>query len=488
MTKRTVFLLASCLVAGVVEAAAPRLILHVDMKAGMMRREKLVGLLREAAADGYNAVLWEVEDKVRFDACPDVAYAGAYSKKEFKEILAEAAKLGLEPIPLLQTFGHAEYVLSRERYFPWREKEGDPTCYCVLKPEVRAFLSALLREYLDLFGPSVKEFHLGGDEARVFGTCPACSARNKGELYAEHLKFLSSVLKTHGIRPGIWCDMVLSALGDGAEALVPPEYVIWQWDYAVGNGTKKNKWTDKVDLLKKRGYDIVYCGASQCAGDDPFLVRYTEHANNLDALAGTARGSGAHGFCVTSWSVRGAPKAMQRPLFAFAARRYLSPSATASADLRAAMSAAFGEGVPADLLAKATESTTQMCFFDLRDRLRHFNPALSPDVKKRGQPGESAIKAVRSVEKTASEAFAELKKVPREGTTPLFAWFLKGLELKVGYCSACGRWNGPDPLAPPDKAVAAAYYAEEETLESAVISARAALDMLQDRAGQKGKE
>jgi len=474
---RLVLLTLSCLLA-VLSEAAPRLILHVDMKAGMMRREKLVGLLREAAADGYSAVLWEVEDKVRFDACPDVAYAEAYSKKDFKEILAEAAKLGLEPIPLLQTFGHAEYVLSREKYFSWREKKGNPTCYCVLNPEVRTFLAALLKEYLDLFGPSVKEFHLGGDEARVFGTCPACAARKKGELYAEHLKFLSSVLKARGVRPGIWSDMVLSELGDGAEALVPPEYVIWQWDYVIGIGKKSAKWTPKLELLKKGGYDIVYCGASQCAGDDPFLVRYADHANNLDALATTARAGDARGFCVTSWSVRGAPKAMQRPLFAFAARRFLAPAETATADLHTAMAAAFGEGAPVDLLMKATESTTQMCFFDLRDCLRHFDPARPLDVMQRGQPGEYALKAVRSVEKTSAEAFAELKKVPREKTTPLFAWFLKGLELKVGYAAACGRWGGSEPLAPPSLAVATAYYAEEETPASAVISARVALEKL----------
>lgn len=465
----------------VAETPAPRLILHVDMKAGMMRREKLIGLLREAAADGYNAVLWEVEDKVRFDVCPSVAYAEAYSKEAFKSILAEAEKLGLEPIPLLQTFGHAEYVLSREKYVSWREKKDDPTCYCVLNPEVRTFLAALLKEYLDLFGPKVREFHLGGDEARVFGTCPACSVCNKGALYAEHLTFLSSLLKTRGVRPGIWCDMVLSALGDGAEALVPPEFVIWQWDYGVGNGKMENRWTSRVDLLRKRGYDIVYCGASQCAGDDPFLVRYVYHANNLDALAAKARTNGARGFCVTSWSVRGAPKSVQRPLFAYAAKRFLSPSAEPSADLREAMAKVFGESVPFDALAKATEGTGHVSLFDLRDCLRHFDPVRPLDVKRRDPPNDDAIKAVQDIEKDSSEAFAELKRVPQEDAGPLLAMFMKGLELKVGYFSACSRWNGPKPFAPPDKAKAVAYYAEEETLASAEISARAALGKLQER-------
>ena len=301
---RTLLSLAALAAATTCLGGTPKLILHMDFNTAQRTKEAVVSLLRDASAAGYNAVLWEIEDKVRFDTCPDVAYPEAYSKDDFKAILAEAEKLGLEPIPLLQTFGHAEYVLSRAKYAALREQADDPTCYCVQKSEVRTFLAALLEEYLDLFGPAAREFHLGGDEARVFGTCPKCAARKKGELYAEHLAFLSSVLKRRGVRPGIWCDMVLSSLDDEAAALVPKEYTIWHWDYSIGNGAAACKWTPKLAGLLARGYDVVFCGASQCAGDDPFLVRYRYHANNLAASAAYARDRGLKGLCVTSWSVR----------------------------------------------------------------------------------------------------------------------------------------------------------------------------------------
>ncbi len=76
-------------------------------------------------------------------------------------ILSEARKLGLKPIPLLQTFGHAEYVLMKA-HPEWKEKASDPACYCVSKPEVRDFLRRMVDEDLEVFGP-VKDFHQGGE-------------------------------------------------------------------------------------------------------------------------------------------------------------------------------------------------------------------------------------------------------------------------------------------------------------------------------------
>lgn len=474
------FMLVQSLLAIAAFAATPaKLVLHVDMKAGMLQREKLIGLLRDAEKDGYNAVLWEVEDKVRFDACPDVAYKEAYSKAEFKEILAVAEKLGLEPIPLLQTFGHAEYVLSRAKYAHLREKADNFACYCVQKREVRELLAALLTEYLDLFGPAVKEFHLGGDEARVFGTCQVCATRKKGELYADHLKFLASILKARGVKPGIWCDMVLAELDDEAAELVPPEYTIWHWDYVFGNGDKASKWTPKLGSLLRRGYDVIFCGASQSSGDDPFLVRYSFHANNLSASAAYAREHALKGFCVTSWSVRAGPKAIQRPLFAFAAKRFLSPDADMSKDLRVALGNAFGEGVPFEALLRASEGDGRTYNFDYRDCIRHYGPELPFDVKRRREPSSENVAAARALADKASAALVELKSVPREKTTPLFADFIKGLELKVAFFSACARWDKPGPKKAPLMKDVAAYFASEETSASAAISARAVLARLE---------
>jgi len=326
-----------------------RLVFHFDFKAGEMRREEISRLLHDVKAWGYTSVLWELEDVVRFDALGPAARPTACSKDEFRAILKEAEALGLEPIPLLQIFGHSEFLMRHEAFRWMREKENDPSCYCVSNPKVQAFLQTLFDEYLDLFGPSVRTFHLAGDEAHSFGTCSVCSKRPRGELYVEHLERFAAKLRARGIRPGIWSDMLLSELDDQAAALLGKDYLIWQWDYDFGTGRAK-PWTAKLDRILGKGFDIVICGAAQSVGDDPFLVRYGYHRQNLAASAKFARDRNLAGFCVTSWPIRGAGKWAQRPLFDFAARRYLKGEVRPEAeDWADCVKTSFG-GVPPELL------------------------------------------------------------------------------------------------------------------------------------------
>ena len=55
-------------------------------------------------------------EQFRLDALGGAVHPDAFTKREFREILDEADRLRLEPIPLLQTFGHAEYVLTRGKF------------------------------------------------------------------------------------------------------------------------------------------------------------------------------------------------------------------------------------------------------------------------------------------------------------------------------------------------------------------------------------
>ena len=87
-------------------------IFHLDFNFLMLTKEEIRRQLASVAAMGYNAILWELEDKVRFETIAPCIHPDALSKEEFAEILAYSRNLGLEPIPLLQTLGHGEYVLD----------------------------------------------------------------------------------------------------------------------------------------------------------------------------------------------------------------------------------------------------------------------------------------------------------------------------------------------------------------------------------------
>ena len=154
--------------------SAKTLVFHLDFNTVHLNRETIERTLEHVAKSGYTAILWEVEDAVRWESCPEAADRDAYTKEEFREILAMSEKLGLEPIPLLQTLGHAEYVLGNETYRHLRENPDRKNAYCPSKPESRRLIKGLLCEYLELFGPRVHRFHLGGDEVYGFGSCEVC--------------------------------------------------------------------------------------------------------------------------------------------------------------------------------------------------------------------------------------------------------------------------------------------------------------------------
>lgn len=325
----------------------PLIIFHIDLNSVSLRKEYIEKWLRKASAMGYNAVLWEVEGMVKWETCPECASPDAFSKQEFKELLTLSRQLGLEPIPLLQTIGHAEYVLQHRQYVPFRESPDRYDCYCTSNRKVRGFMKRWIEEYRELFG-DIHYFHLGGDEAYVFGTCPQCSTAvatlGINGLYADYLKDIASGLLAKGIRPGIWDDMVMKKAAD--IAVMPKEFVMWDWDYwdtdttpssVVVRSEKKSVTKSELsgnilktipeildtngklrsfyvsDFLKRNGFDVITCSSSRSGGDAVFTGRHSIHSGNIIAGARKCSELGLLGTCVTSWAVRLANYEIQEP-------------------------------------------------------------------------------------------------------------------------------------------------------------------------------
>ena len=317
--------------------SSPLCIFHVDLNFVNIKPDYLRSWLHKLAEMGYNGILWELEDKVKWDTCPDAAAPDAMSKDEFRSILAEAGSLGLEPVPLLQTVGHAEYILMHDAYSHMRELPGRHDCYCTENPDTRRFLKQLISEYLDLFG-DIRYFHLGGDEAYVFARCPVCSEETehigRNALYARHIMDIAAPVREQDARAGIWCDMVLNH-PDQMDA-IPSELVIWDWNYwdmddpieavrvwGKGRVTREDL-TDEIlsrypeitgpdstlrgfytsDALKRMGFDVFLCSAARSGGDSIFLPRTHKHARNISGAARKAAEAGLLGTCVTDWAIR----------------------------------------------------------------------------------------------------------------------------------------------------------------------------------------
>ena len=466
------------------------LAIHIDFNCESLTRETVSTLLRFAASCGYDSVLWEVEDMVKWETCPECVSRDAFSKAEFREILDEAKSLGLAPIPLLQTFGHAEYILSHTPYSAWRELPEKKDCYCVSNPAVRDFLKRFLHEYLELFGDDVRLFHLGGDEAYSFGKCKICASRDRMELYAEHLRAVAEELLYRGIRPGCWSDMVLACDGDAIVRHLPRDFVLWHWDYGYGfNGASSGR-AQKTAFLKERGYDVVFCAAAESCGDDPFLPMYARHAQNIAAGAKLVREESLLGLCVTSWSIRAASKIVQLPLFELGARCLRGQ--VSDGDVRVALAPilrnVFGDVRPSTIYRLTNwksygfEGRQWNVYKDAAPPMAgQIDYVLSENRKYTEGFPDSAVEALENCVNDTFQALIEFQASQVMRLTAAGETLVAGGNLRIKLLQAAlavlkGR---PRPHVPFLETVA--YYAREQSDWSAVNTARRVWGVLDDR-------
>ncbi len=318
---------------------------QINMTFGHYTEEYLRKWLKILADNSYDTILWEVEDAVRWNTCPESASADAFSKSEFRKILDYAESLGLKSIPLLQSFSHCEYVLRHKEYYHLSEHPEFAELYCPLNPEVKDFLMRWIAEYLEVFEGS-EYFHLGGDEAWALGgkycdgDCPEyMKTHSKSELYIQHLVALCEPLLKAGITPGVWADMLLKH-GEAIE-LLTRDIILFDWQYELRRDVDKvwiweepegltapgdipenlkRKYAKYLpdtfytsDYLRDKGFKVIGCAASSSSKDNVFAPRTELHLKNTAGWMNKYLSGINNGFMLTSWTVHLFPYEMQLP-------------------------------------------------------------------------------------------------------------------------------------------------------------------------------
>lgn len=66
-------------------------------------------------------------------------------------------------IPLVQTFGHMEFVLKHEQWRHLREEEEYPSSMCPTNSDTMPLIRSLLKQIV-AFHPNIQYLHIGADE------------------------------------------------------------------------------------------------------------------------------------------------------------------------------------------------------------------------------------------------------------------------------------------------------------------------------------
>ncbi len=324
---------------------------HYDMKRAMWSADFMRSYAATLADWGCNAILYEVEDKLRFTRHPSVAHADALSPEETRARMADLRKFGLQIIPMVQSLGHAEYVLAKPGYERLRESLEHHDQYDPLSVEARDLVIELIDDTIAAVQPE-KYFHLGGDETWKLGQSAACkpvvAEIGKSGLYLRHmLPIIEHVIK-RGLRPILWADIVLTH--PGIVDKFPREIVWMDWDYwtpaadrwnqlhiwgagrfnlesykaarrdgkisqefiqvlekyAVDDRTKQDGAFiafPYTNALRDMGFDVIVAPATRCCGDSMGIPFNAVHLANCHAGARKGVEAGL-GVCVTSWTVR----------------------------------------------------------------------------------------------------------------------------------------------------------------------------------------
>ncbi|XP_026996268.1 hexosaminidase D [Tachysurus fulvidraco] len=217
-------------------------LVHLDLKGAPPRITYLYELIQLFADLGANGILMEYEDMFPYEGELKILQSKShppYSREEIVAIQDVAYSKGLEIIPLVQTFGHLEFVLKHRTFSTFRELSH---CLGTLNPHSKQGLALILEMLNQVMGlhPRSKFLHIGADEVYMLGQGEeskewlSIPGHNVDKLFFSHVnKVLKGIKETYpNLSVIMWDDMLRNMTSDtikesGLVGLVQPML----WDY-----------------------------------------------------------------------------------------------------------------------------------------------------------------------------------------------------------------------------------------------------------------
>lgn len=207
--------------------------------------DMFLDFMREVVVNSkMNMAVLIIHQAMRYESHPKVTGPAAWSKADVKRVFDTLRSWGVEPVPHMNSLGHANWLT-----IPYRDlaiaEDGDLHQFCTSNPNTKRIMLDIYQEIIDLVQP--RYFHVGLDEIRwktyalpEEQRCPLCAGKSKQDIFVEWVQMLHDFLADQGIEMMMWGDMILPGHNGGppyrlAETVdrLPKNIIIANWSTAV---------------------------------------------------------------------------------------------------------------------------------------------------------------------------------------------------------------------------------------------------------------
>ncbi|XP_014671259.1 PREDICTED: hexosaminidase D-like isoform X2 [Priapulus caudatus] len=290
----------------------PAKLVHLDLKGAPPKISYFKQMFPLYHKLGATGLLIEYEDMFPYAGeLQDLAAGNAYTPDDIKGIVNLARENQLEIIPLIQTFGHMEFVLKYEKYIAYRENPKTPQAICPRMPFSMKLIQGMLDQVIAMH-PGIRYLHIGSDEVYHLGECPTCKQYmakgnlTKEDLFMEHIVKVASYVRTeHRLTPIMWDDMyrhiqsevfLKYKIGD----LVEP--MVWAYHPNLTQFLHAGIWDQYAKVFKKVWVASSFKGAT---GIDQYVTNITHHLENhlswLQIMTAYKSAFSFQGIALTGW-------------------------------------------------------------------------------------------------------------------------------------------------------------------------------------------
>lgn len=306
----------------------------------MVRPEWVEKFIPRHADWGYTHLILYLEDAYRFPSHPEIARKSAWTKREMERVVGCADKQGIKVIPVVPSLGHTSYItkspqcrhLSEKR--AEKGKDGKPF---ISGGQVCPSLEGTYRLLDDLYADvapycTAGYLHVGLDESMESGMCELCKPKvaksGHAGLFLEHLKRLTTLVNSRGLKIAVWGDMFYYF----PEIIrkVSRDVAVFDWYYYPFKRMPRVELynfreIDSARILRKAGLE-VWAVPNSGAFFDETTTPFSHCLRNIRDWWRYGHETGCHALAISSWCALYSSMELACLVNAAAADLWLSPA------------------------------------------------------------------------------------------------------------------------------------------------------------------